>query len=80
MDGTQSEACAESPLQGAACHYLSNDIPVLGMNLSDGSQLSQAGEDLVELKQNACESLFPSQATDAFSDLTQGLITKARMG
>lgn len=46
----QSEAHAESALQGAAHRYLGNDVPVLSVDLSNGSQLSQAGEDLVELK------------------------------
>lgn len=46
----RSDAHAESALQGAARHYLGNDVPILGVDLSNGSQLSQAGEDLVELK------------------------------
>lgn len=40
----------QSTLQGAARCYLGNDIPILSMNLSNGPQLSQAGEDLIELK------------------------------
>lgn len=31
--------------------YLGDDVPVLSVDLSKGPQLSQAGEDLVELKQ-----------------------------
>lgn len=46
----QSKAHAENALQGAAPPYLGNDVPVLSVDLSDGSQLAQAGEDLVELK------------------------------
>lgn len=46
----QSEAHAESALQGAARRYLGNDVPILSVDLSNGSQLSQAGKDLVELK------------------------------
>lgn len=46
----RTEAHAESTFQGAARWYLGNDIAVLGMDLSNGSQLSQTGEDLVQLK------------------------------
>lgn len=50
-NGMPPRAQAESALQVAAACYLGNDIPILSMNLSNGSQLSQTGEDLIELKQ-----------------------------
>lgn len=46
----QPRGPGESALPGAA-RYLGDDVPVLSVDLSKGPQLSQAGEDLVELKQ-----------------------------
>lgn len=48
--GADGSPCRKHTQAAARC-YLGNDIPVLSMNLSNGSQLSQTSEDLVELKQ-----------------------------
>jgi hypothetical protein len=48
-NGWYADPC--SPRMLTLCSYLGNDISILGMNLSNGPQLSQAGEDLIELKQ-----------------------------
>lgn len=37
--------------QGAMPRYLGDDVPVLRVHLSDGPQLSQTREDLIQLKQ-----------------------------
>lgn len=44
-------ACGAPALQGAVPCYLGNDVPVLSVHLSDGPQLSQTREDLIQLKQ-----------------------------
>lgn len=41
----------QKAVPGSCTPHLGNDIPVLGVNLSNGSQLAQTGEDLVELKE-----------------------------
>lgn len=59
-DRLKTEAHAASVPRGTAQRHLGNDIPVLSMNLCDGSQLSQTGEDLVQLKEKGPGVTFTS--------------------
>lgn len=71
----QSLAVAKSDLLGAAPSYLGNDVPILSVHLSDGPQLSQTGEDLIQLQQKCVFVTFATQ--EALSNLMQGPTTRA---
>ena len=51
INGRQMLAQGAPAPQGATPPYLGDDVPILSVHLSDGPQLSQTREDLIQLKQ-----------------------------